>query len=168
MANIKTLDDLFLDTLKDIYYAERKILKSLPKMERAAQSKDLKAAFAKHKQETEVQIERLQEIFEILGKPARGKTCDAIEGIVAEADEIIEEFKGSPAIDAGLISSAQAVEHYEITRYGTLKRWAGELGMKTAVKLLDATLMEEGQTDADLTSLADAGANSEAKGADAA
>lgn len=168
MAKTKTLDDLFVDTLKDIYYAERKILKSLPKMERAAQSKDLKAAFSKHKQETEGQIERLQEIFEILGKPARGKTCDAIEGIVAEAEEIIEEYKGSPAIDAGLISSAQAVEHYEITRYGTLKRWAGELGMKNAVKLLDATLKEEGQTDVDLTSLADAGANAEAKGADAA
>ncbi|WP_367249157.1 ferritin-like domain-containing protein, partial [Pseudomonas sp. SB113] len=112
MAKEKTLDDLFHDTLKDIYYAEKKILKALPKMARAAQSDDLKAAFEKHKNETEGHVERLQQVFEIMGKPARGKTCDAIEGIISEGEEIMDEFKDTPALDAGLISSAQAVEHY--------------------------------------------------------
>jgi ferritin-like metal-binding protein YciE len=165
MAKEKTLEDLFHDTLKDIYYAERKILKTLPKMQRAAQSPELKAAFEKHRGETEGQIERLQQVFELMGKPARGKTCDAIEGIVAEGEEIIEEYKGTVALDAGLISSAQAVEHYEMTRYGTLKRWASELGMTEAAKLLDETLQEESKTDSDLTKLADASANQRAKAA---
>lgn len=168
MAREKTLDDLFHDTLKDIYYAERKILKTLPKMKRAAQSADLKAAFDKHQKETEGQIERLQQVFEILGKRPQGKPCDAIEGIIAEGEEIMDEFKGSPALDAGLISSAQAVEHYEITRYGTLQRWANELGMADAAALLNATLQEESQTDSDLTALADASANERAKGGKAA
>ncbi|WP_313046115.1 DUF892 family protein, partial [Brevundimonas sp.] len=131
----KTLQTLFHDTLRDIYYAERKILKSLPKMARAAQSPDLKAAFEKHREQTEGQIERLQQVFEIIGKPARGKTCDAIEGILAEGDEIAEEYKDTAALDAGLLAAAQAVEHYEITRYGTLKRWAEVMGLKDAVKL---------------------------------
>ncbi|WP_099868120.1 YciE/YciF ferroxidase family protein [Pararhizobium haloflavum] len=168
MAKEKTLDDLFHDTLKDIYYAERKILKALPKMQRAAQSEDLKAAFEKHRDETEGQIERLQQVFELIGKAARGKTCDAIEGIIAEGEEIMDEFKGTAALDAGLISAAQAVEHYEMTRYGTLKRWATELGMKDAAKLLDATLQEEMKTDGDLTKLADASANERAKASKAA
>jgi ferritin-like metal-binding protein YciE len=163
MAKEKTLEDLFHDTLKDIYYAERKILKALPKMKRAAQSDDLKAAFEKHKQETEGQIERLQQVFELMGKPASGKTCDAIEGIISEGEEIIDEFKDSPALDAGLISAAQAVEHYEITRYGTLKRWAMELRMTDAANLLDANLQEESKTDSDLTKLADTSANKRAK-----
>ena len=165
MAKEKTLEDLFHDTLKDIYYAERKILKALPKMARAASSPELKAAFEKHKDETEAQIERLQQVFELLGKRAQGKTCDAIEGILAEGEEIIESFKGTPALDAGLISSAQAVEHYEITRYGTLKRWAEVLGMKDAAALLDQTLDEEAVTDEALTALADAYANETAKAA---
>ncbi len=165
MAKEKTLDDLFLDTLKDIYYAERKILKALPKMQRAAQSEDLKAAFEKHRDETEVHVERLQQVFESLGKQPRGKTCDAIEGIISEGEEIMEEFKDTIALDAGLISAAQAVEHYEITRYGTLKRWATELGLKEAVALLDATLQEESKTDEDLTALADASVNQRAKAA---
>jgi ferritin-like metal-binding protein YciE len=168
MAKEKTLEDLFYDTLKDIYYAERKILKSLPKMKRAAQSDKLKAAFEKHKQETDDQIERLQQVFELIGKRAQGKTCDAIEGILSEGEDIIDEFKDTSALDAGLISSAQAVEHYEITRYGTLKRWANELGMDEAAKLLDATLQEESQTDSDLTRLADASANDRAKARKAA
>jgi len=163
MAKEKTLDDLFLDTLKDIYYAERKILKALPKMARAAQSPDLKAGFEKHRDETEMQVERLQQVFELMGKPARGKTCPAIDGIIEEGEEIMEEYKDTAALDAGLISAAQAVEHYEITRYGTLKRWAGELGMADAVKLLDATLQEESKTDSDLTKLADMSANDRAK-----
>jgi ferritin-like metal-binding protein YciE len=168
VAKEKTLDDLFHDTLKDIYYAERKILKALPKMKRAAQSADLKAAFDKHQQETEGQVERLQQIFEMLGKRAQGKTCDAIEGIIAEGEEIMDEFKDTAALDAGLISAAQAVEHYEITRYGTLKRWASELGMADAAKLLDATLQEESKTDSNLTKLSDASANDRAKGRSAA
>ncbi len=163
MAKEKTLEDLFLETLKDIYYAERKILKALPKMARAAQSPKLKAAFEKHKEQTEGQVERLQQVFELMGKAARGKTCPAIEGIIEEGEEIMEEFKDMPALDAGLISAAQAVEHYEITRYGTLKRWAQNLGMNDAVALLDATLKEESQTDVDLTSLADAAVNEKAK-----
>lgn len=165
MAKEKTLDDLFLDTLKDIYYAERKIVKALPKMARAASSADLKTAFEKHKDETEGHIERLQQVFEIIGKRAQGKTCPAIEGIIEEGEELIEEFKGTPALDAGLISAAQAVEHYEITRYGTLKRWAEVLGMKDAVKLLDQTLAEETKTDEALTGLADASANEMARAA---
>lgn len=158
----KTLDTLFHDTLKDIYYAERKILKNLPKMARAARSPELKAAFEKHQQETEGQIERLQQVFELIGKPARGKTCDAIEGILAEGDEIAAEYKDTAALDAGLLAAAQAVEHYEITRYGTLKRWAQVLGLDEAVRLLDETLQEESKTDEDLTKIADAAVNSEA------
>lgn len=162
MAKEKTLEDLFHDTLKDIYYAERKILKALPKMARAAQSEKLRAAFEKHKEETEGQIERLQQVFELMGKRAQGKTCDAIEGIISEGEEIMDEFKDTPALDAGLISSAQAVEHYEMTRYGTLKRWAQTLGMNDAAKLFDATLQEESKTDSDLTKLADTAANQKA------
>ena len=162
MAKQKTLDDLFLDTLKDIYYAERKILKALPKMARGAQSDKLRAAFEKHKDETEGQVERLQQVFEILGKRAQGKTCPAIDGIIEEGEEIMEEFKDTPALDAGLVSAAQAVEHYEITRYGTLKRWAQMLGMDDAAKLLDQTLAEESKTDEDLTAFADSSANQKA------
>jgi ferritin-like metal-binding protein YciE len=161
----KKLDDLFYDTLKDIYYAEKKILKALPKMARGAQSKELKAAFEKHRDETEGQVERLQQVFDIFGKRAVGKTCPAIDGIIEEGEEILDEYKGSAALDAGLVSAAQAVEHYEITRYGTLKRWAQELGLKDAVKLLDQTLDEEGKTDKALTGLADSFANDKAKAA---
>ncbi|MBB4095965.1 ferritin-like domain-containing protein [Ochrobactrum pecoris] len=167
MASTKqrNLNDLFYDTLKDIYYAERKILKTLPKMSRAATDEKLKSAFEKHREQTEGHVERLQQCFEILGKRAQGKTCDAIEGIIAEGEEIIEEFANSPALDAGLISSAQAVEHYEITRYGTLKRWAETLGHNDVAKLLDQTLQEEGQTDKDLTKLAESSANLRAEAA---
>jgi ferritin-like metal-binding protein YciE len=158
----KTLDDLFLDTLKDIYFAEKQILKALPKMARAAQSEEGKAAFLKHRDETDGQIQRLQQVFELIGKAARGKTCEAIQGIIAEGEEIIEEYKGSVALDAGLISSAQAVEHYEIARYGTLKAWAEQLGYTEAVALLDANLQEEIATDELLTQLGEASANPKA------
>lgn len=158
----RNLDDLFHDTLKDIYYAERKILKALPKMARAAQSPQLQKAFEQHKQETQEQIERLQEVFEAIGKSPRGKTCPAIDGIIEEADEIMEEYKGSNALDAGLISAAQAVEHYEITRYGTLRRWAQELGHTDAEKLLKLTLDEESKTDEILSQIANTAANSKA------
>ncbi|MDQ2705714.1 MAG: ferritin-like domain-containing protein [Pseudomonadota bacterium] len=159
----KSLEDLFHDTLRDILYAEKKILKALPKMAKAAQGKDLKAGFEKHREETEVHVERLQEVFELLGKRAQGKTCPGIDGILEEGEEIMGEFKGTAALDAGLISAAQAVEHYEITRYGTLKRWAEELGMKDAAVLLDKTLQEEAATDEALTGIADASANDRAK-----
>jgi ferritin-like metal-binding protein YciE len=158
----KDLNDLFLDALKDIYYAERQILKSLPKMAKATSSRQLRAAFEKHHDETESQIERLEEIFELLGKPARGKKCDAIEGILDEGKEIMEEYKGAPALDAGLIAAAQAVEHYEISRYGTLKSWAGKLSMSSAVRLLDQTLAEEKKTDEALTKIAETAVNAEA------
>jgi ferritin-like metal-binding protein YciE len=161
-AQAKTLEDLFLNTLKDIYYAEKKILKALPKMAKAAQSEKASAAFLKHRDETEVQIERLEKVFEMVGKAARGKTCDAIEGIIGEGEEIIEEFEDSPAIDAGLIAAAQAVEHYEISRYGTLKAWAAQLKMKDAVRLLDQTLKEEIKTDELLTRLGETAANAQA------
>lgn len=159
----KMLQDLFYDTLKDIYYAERQILKALPKMARAAQSDKLRQAFEKHREETEGQVERLQQVFEIIGKRAQGKTCEAIQGIIAEGEEIMEEFKGSPALDAGLISSAQAVEHYEITRYGTLAAWAKQLGHTNAVKLLEQTLKEESNTDTSLTALAETALNAAAE-----
>lgn len=163
MATNKTLNDLFLDTLKDIYYAEKQILKALPKMARAAQSEEGKAGFLQHRDETQGQIERLEQVFELIGKPARGKTCEAIQGILSEGEEIMEEFKGSPALDAGLISSAQAVEHYEIARYGTLIAWANQLGLKDAVPPLQATLQEEEATDQKLTKLASTQANAKGK-----
>ncbi|MDR6302734.1 ferritin-like metal-binding protein YciE [Nitrobacter vulgaris] len=158
----KDLNALFLDTLKDIYYAEKQIYKSLPKMAKAAASEQLRAAFEKHHDETEGQIERLEKIFELLGKPARGKKCDAIEGILDEGKEIIEEYEDEPALDAGLLAAAQAVEHYEISRYGTLKSWATKLGMKDAAMLLDQTLTEEKKTDEALTEIADNAVNAEA------
>ncbi|MBB3655900.1 ferritin-like metal-binding protein YciE [Rhizobium sp. BK650] len=162
MAKEKTLEDLFYDTLKDIYFAERQILRALPKMARAAQSAELKAGFEKHREETEGHVERLQQVFEIIGKRAQGKTCEAIQGIIAEGEEIMEEFQGTSAVDAGLISAAQAVEHYEIARYGTLKTWAQTLGFKEAVTLLDLTLQEEARTDQLLTKLATTAANQKA------
>lgn len=158
----KTLDTLFHETLKDIYYAERKITSALRKMARAAQNPDLKAAFETHEEETQGQVERLSQVFELIGKRPRGKTCDAIEGIISEGQEIMEEFKGSPALDAGLLAAAQAVEHYEISRYGTLKSWAQQLGMDEAASLLDQTLQEETATDEKLTALAETVVNAAA------
>jgi ferritin-like metal-binding protein YciE len=158
----KDLNALFLDTLKDIYYAEKQIYKSLPKMAKAAQSDQLRSAFEKHHDETEGQIERLEQVFELLGKPARGKKCDAIEGILDEGKEIMDEYEDTPALDAGLLAAAQAVEHYEISRYGTLKTWADKLGLKDAVKLLDQTLAEEKKTDDALSKIAISAVNAEA------
>lgn len=154
MATEKTLEDLFLDTLKDIYFAEKQLLKTLPKMAKAAQDQTLAEGFLKHAEETEGHVDRLEQVFELLDKPARGKTCDAILGIIEEGKSIIDEFKGTIAIDAGLISAGQAAEHYEIARYGTLKTWAQQLGYTDAVKLLDQTLTEEKATDKKLSELA--------------
>jgi len=158
----KDLNELFLDTLKDIYYAEKQILKALPKMAKAATSEKLQAAFTKHHDETEGQIERLEQIFELLGKPARGKKCDAIEGILDEGKEIMDEYAKTSALDAGLLAAAQAVEHYEMARYGTLKAWASKMDMPQAVKLLDQTLTEEKKTDETLSKIAETAVNYEA------
>jgi len=163
MAKSKTLNDLFHDTLKDIYYAEKKILSALPKMAKAAQSEDLKAAFEKHEGETEEQITRLEQVFDEIDAKPQGKTCDAILGIIAEGQEVMKEYKRMPALDAGLLAAAQAVEHYEISRYGTLATWADELGLSKAAKLLKATLAEEENTDAALSDLAKSEVNAHAK-----
>lgn len=150
------LNDLFEDTLKDIYFAEKQILRALPKMAKAASSPPLREAFENHRQETEGHVERLEQIFEKLGKPARGKTCDAIMGIIDESKEIMDEYKGADALDAGLAAPGQPVEHYEMARYGTLKTWATQLGMADAAKLLDETLQEEKAADELLTRIATA------------
>src|SRR5215470_11276367 len=165
MAKDKTLRDLFHDTLKDIYFAEKKILSALPKMAKAAQSNDLKAAFEKHESETEEHVTRLEQVFEAIDQKPQGKTCDAILGIIEEGQEVMKEYKGKAALDAGLLAAAQAVEHYEISRYGTLKTWASELGLDDAVQLLDATLAEEKKTDATLTEIAESVVNREAEAA---
>jgi ferritin-like metal-binding protein YciE len=159
----KLLSNLFHDTLKDVYFAENKILKTLPKMAKAAQSNDLKAAFVKHERETRGQVKRLEAVFKIFGKPAQAKTCDAIMGITKEGAEIMTDYKGMPALDAGLLAAAQAVEHYEMSRYGTLRTWAEELGMPEAVELLEATLNEEKATDEALSKLATSVVNVEAE-----
>jgi ferritin-like metal-binding protein YciE len=161
----KQLDDLFHDSLKDIYFAEKKILAALPKMAKAAQSEELSAAFEKHEQETEGQVERLEQVFGIISEAPRGKNCPAILGIIEEGKEIMDEYKDSPALDAGLLSAAQAVEHYEISRYGTLIAWANELGLEDAIPLLEATLEEEKATDEALTQLAETAINREAEAA---
>ena len=161
----KKLDDLFHDTLKDIYFAEKKILATLPKMAKAAQSEELKAAFEKHLTETERQIERLDQVFAVIEKKPQGKTCAAINGITEEGAEIMKEYKDSPALDAGLLAAAQAVEHYEISRYGTLIAWAEELGLDDAVSLLEETLQEEEATDEALTEIAKTAINQEAEAA---
>jgi ferritin-like metal-binding protein YciE len=161
----KQLDDLFLETLKDIYFAEKKILAALPKMKKAAESEELAAAFEKHRKETEGHVDRLEQVFKIVDEKAKGKKCPAILGITEEADEIAKDFKGSPALDSGLLAAAQAVEHYEISRYGTLKAWAEQLGLRDAVRLLDQTLQEEIKTDKALTELAESALNQQAEAA---
>jgi len=161
-ATEKTLQDLFLETLKDIYYAEKQILRALPKMAKAAESDELRQAFEKHRAETEGHVERLEEVFEAIGKKAQGKTCEAIQGIIEEGKEIMEDFAESEALDAGLIAAAQAVEHYEITRYGTLIAWATELGRSDCAALLKQNLAEEKATDKKLTDMAESRVNLQA------
>jgi ferritin-like metal-binding protein YciE len=165
MTSKKHLQELFHETLKDIYFAEKKILSALPKMAKAAQSQDLKAAFETHEAETEEHVARLEKVFEEISETAHGKTCDAIMGIIEEGQEVMKTFKGAPALDAGLLAAAQAVEHYEIARYGTLKTWAAELGLDQAVKLLETTLSEEKKTDETLTKLAESEVNQHAQAA---
>jgi ferritin-like metal-binding protein YciE len=161
----KQLDDLFKDGLKDIYFAEKKILTALPKMAKAARSEELTAAFEKHEAETQGQVERLKQVFELIEEKPRGKNCPAILGILEEGKEVMDEYKGSPALDAGLIAAAQSVEHYEISRYGTLIAWANELGLSDAASLLETTLEEEKATDEALTELAETAINQEAEAA---
>ena len=163
---VRNLNDLFLHGLKDIYYAERQILRALPKMAKKAESDQLRSAFEEHRGQTEEQIHRLQQVFEAIGKPARGVKCQAIEGIIEENEEIMGEVEDEDTLDAAMIASAQSVEHYEISRYGTLIAWAGELGMdRKVVDLLSQTLEEEKQTDQRLTRLAEERANRKAKAA---
>ena len=159
----KQLADLFHDTLKDIYFAEKKVLAALPKMAKAAESEELQAAFEKHHGETEGQIGRLEQVFEEIGEKPQAKTCAAIIGILDEGKEIMENYKGSPALDAGLLSAAQAVEHYEISRYGTLSAWAEQLGNSNAATLLNDTLNEEKATDRALSELAETLVNRQAE-----
>jgi ferritin-like metal-binding protein YciE len=162
MASARTLQELFLATLQDIYHGEKQILKALPKMAKHATTPELKQAFQHHLEQTEGQVDRLQRVFEIMDKTARGRTCEAIEGLVEEGKEVMSEAETGEVMDAGLIAAAQAVEHYEIARYGTLKSWAQQLGMKEAAQLLDQTLQEEKQTDELLNKIAMSGANQRA------
>jgi ferritin-like metal-binding protein YciE len=163
-----TLDTLFHDTLRDVLYAERKALQALKKHARAVKSPQLKQTFEHHREETEGQVERLQRVFETIGKRPQGKTCAAMDGIIEEADEIMDEYKGSPAHDAGILAVAQAIEHYEITRYGTLAAWAKQLGNTEAEQLLRETLAEEEKTDKLLSELAEATINAAAESGAAA
>ena len=162
MPSASTLQELFLTHLQDIYHGEKQILKALPKMAKSATTPELKQAFEKHHDQTEGQVERLQRIFELMNKSARGKTCEAIEGLVEEGKEVMTEAQSGEVMDAGLIAAAQAVEHYEIARYGTLRSWAEQLGMKEAAKLLGETLAEEKQTDELLNKIAKSSVNRKA------
>ena len=154
MAAMKSMEDLFLHTLKDIYYAEKLVLRIMPKMMKQASSPELKQAFEKHHTETEKQIERLDQIFEECNSAARGIRCEAMDGILAEAKDMMEEVEDAEVRDAGLVAAAQSIEHYEISRYGTLAAWAQQLGMKNAPKLLQQTLEEEKKADRQLSELA--------------
>ncbi len=160
----KDLKALFLHQLKDTYFAENAIVKALPKLMEAARSADLKVAFGVHLEETKTQVKRLDQVFKLLGEKSVGVECKAINGIIAEGDEVIQEFQGGEALDAGLISAAQAVEHYEITRYGTMLAWARQLGLSEAADLLKETLIEEENTDEVLSDLAEEIINPEASG----
>jgi ferritin-like metal-binding protein YciE len=153
---LNSLEDLFLDLLRDIYYAEKQITKALPKMAKKASSEELRMAFEEHLQETETQIERLDQVFEAVGQKPRAKKCPAMDGLVAEAKELMEQDAEPSVLDAGLIVSAQKVEHYEIAAYGSLRTFAEQLGYEEAAELLQETLDEEAATDEKLTELAEA------------
>jgi ferritin-like metal-binding protein YciE len=154
MAQAATLNDLFLTTLQDIYHGEKQVLRALPKMAKKVSNPDLRSAFERHAEETRGQIERLEQVFEMMDKRARGKTCEAVQGLIEEGKEVMEEAEPGDVMDAGVIGAAQAVEHYEIARYGTLRAWAEQLGMRDAAKLLQQTLEEEKRTDELLNEIA--------------
>ena len=158
---VENLKDMFVETLKDVYFAENAIIKALPKMAAKAQSEDLKTAIEEHLEETKGQVKRLDKIFKALGTKSEGKECPALKGLVEEAEEVMAEA-GPQVIDAGIIGCAQAVEHYEIARYGTLKAWAEQLEMEDAVELLEETLSEERAADEKLSELALGGLNQQA------
>ena len=151
---MKSLDDLFLHFLQDVYYAERQLLKALPKMAKSAQSPALKEAFTAHREETVHQVERLEQVFELIGKPAKGVPCEAIKGLIEEAEEVIGDSELGPVRDAGLIACGQAVEHYEVARYGALIAWAQVAGHSEIVALLRQTIDEEKKADKMLNELA--------------
>ncbi len=158
-AKEKTLSDAFYETLKDVYWAEKQGTRSLGKSAKAARAPELKRAFEQHREESAHQIERLEQVFEIIGKTARAKTCEAMKGIAEEMTEDLEEFGDTEAADAVLIGCAQAVEHYEIARYGALKSWAKQLGLAEAETLLGETLEEEKKADQTLSDIAEKTAN---------
>jgi ferritin-like metal-binding protein YciE len=151
---MKSLEELFQHLLRDIYYAEKQIVKALPKIAKAAESTELKQAFEHHLEETKGQVERLDQVFKMLGKAARGEKCPAIIGLIEEGKEVMEEGEDGEVIDAGLLAGAQAIEHYEISRYGTMIAWAKQLGLRDAVPLLQETLKEEKAADAKLNDIA--------------
>jgi ferritin-like metal-binding protein YciE len=159
----KTLSDAFYETLKDVYYAEKQSVKACKKSAKASTAPELKKAFEQHGEESANHVERLSQVFEILGKTPRAKTCEAMQGITAEMDEDLEDFGGTAAADAVIIGCGQAIEHYEMARYGLLKAWATQLGMADAAKLLDATLQEEKKADALLSQIGEKIANSNAQ-----
>jgi ferritin-like metal-binding protein YciE len=163
MATTKTMNDLLLLFMQDVYYAERQILKALPKMAKATDNEKLKNALMHHREETQGQVERLQRAFEALGKRARGQTCEAINGLIEEGEEVIEEMPAGPVRDAGILACAQAVEHYEMARYGAIIAWAKQVGAGDVAKLMHETLEEEKKADALLNDLAKREINQEAK-----
>jgi ferritin-like metal-binding protein YciE len=159
---MKKLEDLFLHMLKDVYNAEKQVLRAMPRMAKSVESEELRQAFMNHQAETEMQVRRLEQVFEMLGKKARGETCEAIQGLVEEAKEVMAEAEDADVMDAGILAAAQAIEHYEIARYGTMRAWAEELGMGDAAKLLQQTLDEEKKTDKLLSDIAVSRLNREA------
>ena len=159
---MKTMEELFHALLQDVYYAEKQLTKTLPKMAKEAENEELKKAFTDHLEETEGHVERLEKAFEMIGKPARGKTCDAILGIIAEGKEVIEETDDDQVLDAGLIAAGQAAEHYEIARYGTLCAWAKLIGKPQVARLLHETLEEEKHADKVLNEIAERAVNRQA------
>jgi len=161
----KDLNYLLLHTIKDVYFAEKAIAQALPEMAEAAQNPELKEAFETHLEETNEQIRRLEQVFKLLGETPEANPCEAIKSILKEGDEVADEFEGEPALDAGLIAAAQAVEHYEMARYGAMRAWAQQLGMDDVVELLEMTLSEEENADALLTGLAESSVNEEAEDA---
>ncbi len=165
MAKMKSMDDLFYALLQDVYYAEKQLLKALPKMAKKTSAPNWKRRFLQHRDETETQVERLEKAFEMIGKNAKGKKCEAIIGLVKEGDEVIKEAKDDDVRDAGIVGAAQAVEHYEIARYGTLCAWAKQLGKPEIARLLHQTLEEEKKADGLLTKIAEQQVNRAAKSA---
>ena len=159
---VNTLNDLFLETLKDLYYVEKKLVKTLPKMAQKASSGDLKDAIQAHLSETEIHVRRLEQVFELLDEKASAKTCEALEGLIREAEEVMGEIADEQTLDAAIISSAQTVEHYEIARYGTLACWAAEIGNNEVAELLEQTLEEEKAADEKLTTIAEDAVNQRA------